>query len=146
MLNSDSAAAAAKSLQWCLTLCDPIDGSPPGSSVHGIFQARVLEWGSIVRSLPICYSKLPFSILMSCWVLNSFSRVQLSVILWTVASQAPLSMGFFRQEYWSGLPLPPPRRLPDSGIKPESLVSPVSLELAGSLLLAPPGKPLSFHS
>ena len=89
--------------------------------------------------------KLPFSILM-CWVLSSFSRVQLSVILWTVASQAPLSMGFFRQEYWSGLPLPPPRHLPDSGIKPESLVSPVSLELAGSLPLAPPGKPLSFHT
>ena len=83
------------------------------------------------RSLPIGYSKLPFSILMSCWVLSSFSPVQLSVILWTVASQAPLSIGFFRQEYWSGLLLPPPRHLPDSGIKPESLVSPVSLELAG---------------
>ena len=41
------AAAAAKSLQLCLTLCDPIDGSPPGSSIHGIFQARVLEWGAI---------------------------------------------------------------------------------------------------
>ena len=39
-----AAAAAAKSLQSCLTLCDPIDGSPPGSSVHGIFQARVLEY------------------------------------------------------------------------------------------------------
>ena len=41
------AAAAAKSLQSCPTLCDPVDGSPPGSSVHGIFQARVLEWGAI---------------------------------------------------------------------------------------------------
>ena len=44
------AAAAAKSLQSCLTLCDPIEGSPPGSSVHGIFQARVLEWGAIAFS------------------------------------------------------------------------------------------------
>ena len=44
------AAAAAKSLQSYLTLCDPIDGSPPGSSVHGIFQARVLEWGAIAFS------------------------------------------------------------------------------------------------
>ena len=44
------AAAAAKSLQSCLTLCDSIDGSPPGSSVHGIFQARVLEWGAIAFS------------------------------------------------------------------------------------------------
>ena len=41
------AAASAKSLQSCPTLCDPIDGSPPGSSIHGIFQARVLEWGAI---------------------------------------------------------------------------------------------------
>ena len=46
-----AAAAAAKSLQSCLTLCDPIDGSPPGSSVHGIFQARVLEWGAIAFSV-----------------------------------------------------------------------------------------------
>ena len=45
-----AAAAAAKSLQSCPTLCDPIDGSPPGSSVHGIFQARVLEWGAIAFS------------------------------------------------------------------------------------------------
>ena len=43
-------AAAAKSLQSCLTLCDPMDGSPPGSSIHGIFQARVLEWGAIAFS------------------------------------------------------------------------------------------------
>ena len=43
-------AAAAMSLQLCLTLCDPIDGSPPGSLVHGIFQARVLEWGAIAFS------------------------------------------------------------------------------------------------
>ena len=45
-------AAAAKSLQSCLTLCDPIDGSPPGSSVHGIFQARALEWGAVAFSDP----------------------------------------------------------------------------------------------
>ena len=47
---TNTAAAAAKSLQSCPTLCDPIDGSPPGSSVHGIFQARVLEWGAIAFS------------------------------------------------------------------------------------------------
>ena len=45
-----TAAAAAKSLQSCPTLCHPVDGSPPGSSVHGIFQARVLDWGAIVFS------------------------------------------------------------------------------------------------
>ena len=52
------------------------------------------------------------------------SCVQLFVTPWTVACQAPLSMGFSRQEYWSGLPFPPPRDLPDPGIKPLSLVSP----------------------
>ena len=50
ILTAAAAAAAAKSLQSCPTLCDPIDGSPPGSSVHGIFQARVLEWGAITFS------------------------------------------------------------------------------------------------
>ena len=50
MLSAAAAAAAAKSLQSCLTLCDPIDGSPPGSSIHGIFQVRVLEWGAIAFS------------------------------------------------------------------------------------------------
>ena len=50
MLACAAAAAAAKSLQSCATLCDPRDGSPPGSSVHGIFWARVLEWGAIAFS------------------------------------------------------------------------------------------------
>ena len=49
-LTAAAAAAAAKSLQSCLTLCDPKDCSPPGSSVHGIFQARVLEWGATAFS------------------------------------------------------------------------------------------------
>ena len=57
-------------------------------------------------------------------VLSHFSCVQLFVTLWTVAHQAPLSMGFFRQEYWSGLLCPPPGDLPNSQIKPESFVSP----------------------
>ena len=50
-----AATATAKSLQSCLTLCDPIDGSPPGSSVHGIFQSRVLEWGAIAFSKASAY-------------------------------------------------------------------------------------------
>ena len=52
LFNMLSAAAAAKSLQSCSTLCDPIDSSPPGSSTHGIFQATVLEWGAIAFSKP----------------------------------------------------------------------------------------------
>ena len=52
------------------------------------------------------------------------SRVWLFVVPWTVAPQVPLSMGFSRQEYWSGLPCPPPRDLPNPGIEPESLMSP----------------------
>ena len=91
-------AAAAKSLQSCPTLCDPIDSSPPGSSVSGILQARTLEWGAM--SFPNAWK----------WKVKvkALSRVQLLVIPWIVAYQAPPSMGFSRQEYWSGMPLPSP--------------------------------------
>ena len=51
-------------------------------------------------------------------VFSLFSHVQISAILWTIAHQAPLSMGFSRQEYWGGLPFPPPGDLPDSGSNP----------------------------
>ena len=92
------AAAAAKSLQSCPTLCDPIDGSPPGSPVPGILQARILEW------VAISFSKA------GKWKMKvkSLSRVRLLATPWTVAHQAPPSMGFSRQEYCSGVPLPSP--------------------------------------
>ena len=77
------------------------------------------------------------SLVHAC-VQSRFSCVN-SVTLWTVARQAPLSMGFSRREYWSGLPCPPPGDLPDPGIELTSLMSP-ALQ-AGSLPLAPPGKP-----
>jgi len=89
-------ATAAKLLQSCLTLCNPIDGSPPGSSIPGILQARTLEWVAISFS--------------NAWKwkvkVKSLSRVQLVATPWTAAYQAPPSMGFSRQEYWSGVPLP----------------------------------------
>ena len=92
------AAATAKSLQSCPTLCDPIDSSPPGSAVPGILQARTLEWVVISFS--------------SAWKwkvkVKSLSRVQLFETPWTTAYQAPAPMGFSRQEYWSGVPLPYP--------------------------------------
>ena len=98
---SSSLAAAAKSLQSCPTLCDPIDGSPPGSPVARIRQARTLEWVAISFS--------------NAWKwkvkVKSLSRVRLLPTPWTAAHQAPLSMGFSRQEYWSGLPLPSPSGL-----------------------------------
>ena len=72
-------------------------------------------------------------------VLRHFSHVQLFVTPWTIAHQAPLSMGFSRQEYWSGSPFPPPGGLPNPGIEPASLMSP-ALQ-TGSLPLAPPWKP-----
>ena len=94
-----AAAAAAKLLQSCPTLCDPIDGSPPGSPVSGILQARTLEWVAISFS--------------NAWKWKvkerSLSRVRPSETPWTAAFQAPPSMGFSRQEYWSGLPLPSPK-------------------------------------
>ena len=93
-----AAAAAAKSLQSCPTLCNPIDGSPPGFPIPGILQARTLEWAAISFS--------------SAWKwkvkVKSLSRVWLLVIPWTAAHQAPPSMGFSRQENWSGVPLPSP--------------------------------------
>ena len=66
-----------------------------------------------------------------------------SVIPWSVAHQAPLSMGFSRQEYQGGLPLPPPGDLPDPGIRPTTLTSPALAE--GSLPLVPPGKPSRLY-
>ena len=93
---SHAAAAAARSLQSCPTLCDPIEGSPPGSPVPGILQARTLEWVSI-----------SFSNVWKWKVkVKSLSHVRPSATPWTTAFQAPPSMGFSRQEYWSGLPLP----------------------------------------
>ena len=86
---------AAKSLQSCPTLCDPKDGSPPGSTVPGILQARMLEWVAISSS--------------NAWKwklkVKSLSRVRLFETPWTAAYQAPLSVGFSRQEYWSAVPL-----------------------------------------
>ena len=90
------AAATAKLLQLCPTLCDSIDGSPPGSPIPGILQARTLEWVAISFS-NACKWKVK---------VKSLSRVWLLATPQTAAFQAPPSMGFSRQEYWSGLPLP----------------------------------------
>ena len=90
--------SAAKLLQSCPTRCDPIDGSPLGFPVPGILQERTLEWVAISFS--------------NAWKwkvkLKSLSRVWLLETPWTAAYQAPPSMGFSRQEYWSGVPLPSP--------------------------------------
>ena len=90
-----TSGSAAKSLQSCPTLCDPIGGSPPGSSIAGTLQARTLEWVAISFS--------------NAWKwkvkVNSLSRVWLFATPWTATHQAPPSMGFSRQEYWSGVPM-----------------------------------------
>ena len=96
VLHNLLAAAAAKSLQSCLTLCDPTDGSPPGSAIPGILQARTLEW------VAISFSKA----LKGKVKVKSLSCVWLFTTPWTAAHQAPPSMGFSRQEYWGGVPLP----------------------------------------
>ena len=94
--------AAAKLLQSCPTLCDPIDGSPPCSAVPDILQARTMEWDSISFS--------------NAWKwkgkVKSLSRVWLLATPRTEAHEAPSSMGFSRQEYWSGVPLPSPHEVP----------------------------------
>ena len=88
-----AATAAAKSLQLCPTLCNPIDGSPPGSPIPGILQARTLEWVAIS--------------FFNAWK-QKVKVKSLFTTPWTAAFQAPLPMGFSRQEYWSGVPLPSP--------------------------------------
>ena len=108
-----NAAAAAKSLESCLTLCDPIDGSPPGSPIPGILRARTLEWVAISFS--------------NAWKwkvkVKSLSHVRLFATPWTAAHQAPLSLGFSRQEHWSGLPFPSPMHESEKGKWSRSVVS-----------------------
>ena len=95
--------SSAKSLQSCPTLCNPIDSRPLGSPVPGILQARTLEWVAISFS--------------NAWKwkvkVKSLSRVQLFATPWSAAYQAPPSMGFSRQEYWSGVPSPSLEKLAD---------------------------------
>ena len=97
--------AAAKLLQSCLTLCDPIDSSPPGSPVPGILKARILEWVAISFS--------------NAWKwrvkVQLLSHVRLLATSWTAVYQAPPSMGFSRQKYWGGVPLPSPTIAPTLG-------------------------------
>ena len=120
----DQPAAAAKSLQSCPTLCDPIDSSPPGSPIPGILQARTLEWVAISSS--------------NAWKwkvkVKSLSRVQLLGTPWTAAHQAPPSMGFSRQEYWSGVPLPSPMTNLDSILKSRDITLPTKVCLVKTMV------------
>ena len=97
-VTTNLSSATAKSLQSCLTLCDPIDGSPTGAPIPGILQARTLEWVAISFS--------------NAWKwkvkVKLLSHVRLFMTPWSAAYQAPPSMGFSRQEYWNELPLPSP--------------------------------------
>ena len=121
----------------------------PGSSVHEIFQAIIPEWVAISFNRAFSHpgiepespawqvdfffffftTELPGKSIMIICVLSHFSRVRLCVTLWTVACQASPSMGFSKQEYWSGLPCPFPGDFPDLGSNPGSLTS---LALTGS--------------
>ena len=97
-LNQALGMTAAKLLQACPTLCNPTDGSPPGSPVPGILQAGTLVWVAISFS--------------NAWKwkvkVKSLGHVRLLATPWTAAHQAPPSMGFPRQEYWCGVPVPSP--------------------------------------
>ena len=123
-----TAAAAAKSLPSCPTLCDPIEGSPLGSSVPGILQARTLESAAISFS--------------NAWKwkvkVRLLSHVRLLATPWTAAYQVPPSMGFSRQEYWSGLPLPSPRKQNAAAVKSLPSCPTLCDPIDGS----PPGSPV----
>ena len=115
----------AKLLQSCPTLCNPTDSSSPGSPVPGILQARTPEWGAISFS--------------NACMLSCFTRVRFRATPWTAAHQAPLSTGFSRQEYWSGLLFPIPGNLPDPGKEAEFPAAPA---LAGRFFTTePPAHP-----
>ena len=105
--------------QSCSTLSDPMDCSLPGSSIHGIFQARVLGWGANGILLLL---------------LSRFSRVRLCATPETAAHQAPPSLGFFRQEHWSGLPFPSPMHDSESEVAQlcSTLSDPMDCSLPGS--------------
>ena len=126
-------ATAAKLLQLCPTLCDPIDCSPPGSPVPGVLQARTLEWVAISFS--------------NAWKwkvkVKSLSCIWLLATPWTAAYQAPLPMWFSRQEYWSGVPLPSPTSPWDLPNPRTELRSP-ALQ-ADSLQSEPVGKPHLYN-
>ena len=144
-----------------------MDCSPPGSSIHGIFQARILEWVTISfsrrSSQPRDWTWVSLIIGRMLYHLNHqgspkvYYRVMANshgggggllskscptlAIPWTVACQAPLSVGFSRQEYWSGLPFPSPRDLPNSGIErgsPALQVDDLPTELWGKQILIEP--------
>ena len=110
------ACLCAKLLQSCPTLCDPMDCSPPGSSVHGDSQDKNPGVG--------CHALLQGILPNECGCQShsceSCSVVSNSLTPWTVACQAPLSMEFSRQECWSGLPFPSTSDLPNPGIEPRS--------------------------
>ena len=139
-----------KVTQSCLTVCDSMDCSLPGSSVHDILQARILEWVAIPFSRGSSQPRNQPGGLLHCrqilyqlsyqWSpVWKWSHSVMSDSLWPhshKAYQAPLSMGFSRQEYWSGLPFPFPGDLPDPGIEPSSPIL-----QADALPSEPPGKP-----
>ena len=120
-LPMNAAAAAAKSLQSCSTVCDPIDNSPPGSPIPGILQARTLEWAAI--SFSNAWKRKVKVKLLSCF--------QLLATPWTAAYQAPPSMGFSRQVYWSGVPLPSPLPMNTQGWFPFGLTGLIPLQSRG---------------
>ena len=125
-----AAAAAAKSLQSCPALCNPIDGSPPGSPISGILQARTLEWVAISFSNEWKWKAK----------VKSLSCVPLFATPWTTAYQAPPSVGFSRQDYWSGVPLPSPKELSAAAAAAKSLQS--CLTLRDTIDRSLPGSPV----
>ena len=119
---------------WCsvtqlyLTLCDPVDCSPPGFSVHGIFQARILEWGAV-----------PSPIYIAC-MLSCFSYAWLCASLWTVACQAPLSIGFSSKSTRLGC------HALLQGFFPTQGLSQGSCTVGRFFTTEPPGKPIGLQS
>ena len=119
------------------TLCNPMDCSPPGSSVHGFSKQEY--WRVAMRSSRRC-SRPRNPTWVSCIAGGFFTIWVTREFLWTVTYQDLLSMGFFKQEYQSGLPFPNPGDLPNPGMEPVPLA--YSALPGGFLITVPHGKPL----
>ena len=151
--------------QSCLTVCDPMNYSPPGSSVRGILQARTLEWVAISFSRgsfwPRDLTQVPCIVdrFFTVWATREdftrhiinyklcfacmLNRVRFFVTSWSVACQASLSMEFSRQEYWSELPFSAPEDLPDPRTE---AAFPATLAIAGRFFTTAPSGKLQITS
>ena len=121
LADTPTAYTAMQQLPW---LCRPCHSTVVAEGHHSASHCWTAASDCHLHPVPSCTLPAVHSIIMHVCVLSRFSHVRLCATPWTVAHLAPLSVGFSRQEYWSGLPCPPPGDLPNPEVKPSSVMSP----------------------